>query len=170
MATFVPTQGVVQHLREAGALRNWGEICRDLAHASVTPALGYETRLRYCGSKYEAFVEPGRYEGADALWIVYLRPRGEVPAIPRQRQVVGHEPKRQRSGHGGAGRRWPTTWKELIARVEAYPHAEVRRGGKHLAVLLRGKTVQTFPATASDHRALLNACQVLKSLGVDVRR
>ena len=171
MVTFVPTRGVVDHLREAGQLKAWGEIVKDLHHANVTPVIGFDTRQRLVGNKYEAYVEPGKYEGQDAFYIVHLRARQDVVAIPRQRQVVGHEVKRRKSGKSyGSGRRWPTTWEELLTRLKACPGVEVRRGGKHLNVMHHGKQVQTLPLTASDRRALLNACQILRGLGIDVRR
>lgn len=150
---------------------SWPEVVNDLQRAeSITPVPGYDTRLRYCGEKVQAYIEPGTYDGEDALWIVGLRERQRADA-PSRTQVVGRETTTRKSGRkGGSGNRWPTTWKELINRINQHPQAHVENGGKHLRVFLRGRQVQALPCTASDHRALLNACQVLRGLGIDVRR
>lgn len=168
MVQFVPAKGVIARIQQLGLV--WPEVVEDLSAASITPVVGYETRLRYAGSKVEAFIEPGMYAEEDVLWVVGLRIREKVTHIPRQEQVVGHERKHRRSGHGGSGQRWPTTWKELISRIQDHPDVELHKGGKHLNVMLHGRQVQTLPLTASDHRALLNACQVLRGAGIDVRR
>ena len=169
MSQFVPAQRVVQRVLDLGL--SWPEVVDDLSHAeSITPIQGYDTRLRYCGEKVQAYVEPGTYDGDDALWIVglCLRRRSEQPA---DLQVVGRESAaRKSSKRGGSGSRWPTTWKELVNRINAHPRARVENGGKHLRVFLDGRQVQALPCSASDHRALLNACQILRGLGVDVRR
>lgn len=169
MAEFIPVRGVIARLPQLDLA--WHQVVEDLDHACVTPVPGNATRLRYRGERVDAFVEPGRCEGREVWWVVGLHAREAVEPLPRQLQVVGHEPRHRKSGaHGGGGQRWPTTWRELIARIEAHPEAEVRQGGKHLNVLLRGRQVQALPVTASDHRALLNACQILRGHGIDVRR
>lgn len=169
MVTFVPTQSVIQHLELKGLLDRWGEIVEDLATANTAPALGFEGRLRLCGAKYEAFTVPGTHEGHQQ--VIFLRERGEVAAVPREQQIVGHEVKRRTYGKSyGAGNRWPSTWAELRERVDAHPGAKLVHGGKHLGVTLHGKHVYTLPLTASDRRALLNACQSLRQVGIDVRR
>lgn len=169
MTQFVPAQRVVQQVRQMGL--SWPEVVEDLDQAeSITPIQGYDTRLRYCGEKVQAYVEPGTFDGEEALWIVGLRERRKADQ-PSQHQVVGRETTTRKSGRrGGSGTRWPTTWKELVNRINAHPNAHVEPGGKHLRVFLGGKQVQALPCSASDHRALLNACQILRGLGIDVRR
>lgn len=169
MTQFVPTQRTVERVLQLGL--TWPEVVVDLDNAaSITPIEGFDTRLRYCGEKVQAYVEPGTYDGEDALWIVGLRERCKATE-PSPHQVVGREAAKRKSGkRGGSGSRWPTTWKELINRINAHPQARVENGGKHLRVFLRGQQVQALPCTSSDHRALLNACQILRGLGIDVRR
>lgn len=169
MTMFIPAQRVVSRVTQMGL--SWSEVVDDLDQAqSITPVAGFDTRLRYCGEKVQAYIEPGTYDGQEALWIVGLRER-QVADAPSRTQVVGRETTSRKSGKkGGSGTRWPTTWKELVNRINQHPHAHVENGGKHLRVFLHGAQVQALPCTASDHRALLNACQVLRGLGIDVRR
>ncbi|NKQ51999.1 hypothetical protein HFP15_03790 [Amycolatopsis sp. K13G38] len=75
----------------------------------------------------------------------------------------------RRSRRGGAGTVWPTTWRELRARLRA-AGCELARRGKHWRVALPGGHAYTLPCTASDHRALRNAVHELAGLGVDLRR
>lgn len=170
MSTFIPTQGVIAQLERFD--QSWPEIVTDLQQATITPAYGYETRQRLCGERYEAFVEPGVYDGHEARWVIYLRKRRHATEpTPLGQQIVGRDARRptQRK-RGGSGRRWPTTWQELQKRILACPGTELRPGGKHLNVYLNGQQVQALPLSASDHRALLNACQALRAKGIDVAR
>jgi len=171
VATYLPTQSVVEHLRVKGMLNRWGDIVQELERATVAPAQDHDTRLRLVAPHYEAFVDPTEHDGLRAFLVVYLKERRDVVAVPRQRQVVGREAPRRRYGKSyGSGRRWPTTWAELKERLRAHPDVTLEMGGKHLSVLLKGRAVYTMPLTSSDHRALLNACQSLRQAGIDVRR
>lgn len=89
------------------------------------------------------------------------------PASPRPARVRAAPARRRR--RGGAGTVWPTTWRELRARLRA-AGCELARRGKHWRVELPGGRTYTLPCTASDHRALRNAAHELAGLGVDLRR
>jgi hypothetical protein len=88
---------------------------------------------------------------------------------PRPRPVSVRAAPARRRRRGGAGTRWPTTWRELRARLRAGGCGLARRG-KHWRVDLPGGHTYTLPCTASDRRALRNAAHDLATLGIDVRR
>lgn len=171
MAQYVPTRGVIERLDQLGI--SWAEMVADLQNAGHVQSLaGYETRQRHLGSKVQAYIEPGVYDGEPVLYVVGVRLRAEAgEPIPRQRQIVGREVRAKKSRRkGGVGRRWPTTWPELIKRIEMHPRCRVFKGKNHWLVYLNGKQVDALPATTSDHRALLNACRHLQQCGIDVSR
>ncbi|MFD9964023.1 hypothetical protein [Amycolatopsis sp. NPDC058986] len=89
------------------------------------------------------------------------------PARPRPARVRLAPARRGR--RGGAGTVWPTTWRELRARLRA-AGCELGRRGKHWHVALPSGHTYTLPCTASDHRSLRNAAHELAGLGVDLRR
>lgn len=89
------------------------------------------------------------------------------PARPRPARVRAAPARRRR--RGGAGAVWPTTWRELRARLRA-TGCELARRGKHWRVALPGGHTYILPCTVSDHRALRNAAHELAGLGVDLRR
>lgn len=89
------------------------------------------------------------------------------PARPRPACVRAAPARRRR--RGGAGTVWPTTWRELLARLRA-AGCGLARQGKHWRVALPGGQTYTLPCTASDHRALRNAAHELAGLGVDLSR
>ncbi|WP_020670199.1 hypothetical protein [Amycolatopsis nigrescens] len=90
------------------------------------------------------------------------------PASPRPARVRP-APARRRGRRGGAGTVWPTTWRELRARLRTAGCGLARRG-KHWRVEVPGGQIYTLPCTASDHRALRNAAHELAGLGIDLRR
>lgn len=171
MAQYVPTRGVIEHLERLGV--TWSEMVADLENAGhIQPLAGYETRQRHLGDRVQAYIEPGTYHGESALFVVGVRLRAETgEAIPKQRQIVGHETRVKKSRKkGGVGNRWPTSWPELIKRIEMHPRCRVFKGTNHWLVYLNGKQVDALPATSSDYRALMNACRQLQQRGIDVSR
>ncbi len=86
---------------------------------------------------------------------------------PRPAPVRSIPARRRR--RGGAGNVWPTTWRELRSRLQA-AGCELSHRGKPWLAHLPGGGTYTFPATASDHRALRNAAHDLVALGVELRR
>lgn len=169
MTVYVPTKRVLARVVDGDF--TWPEIVRELDNAeSITPIAGYDTRLRYCGEHLQAYVEPGTWEGEDALYVVGVRER-ERAEEPSEHQVVGRSvPVQHSSRRGGSGSQWPSTWRELLQRLARQPGVRVMQGGKHLIVLRDSKRVFTMPISASDHRALRNACTGLRAVGIDVSR
>lgn len=171
MAKYIPTRGVIERLERIGV--SWAEMVVDLRNAGhVQSVAGYETRQRHLGNLVQAYIEPGVYDGEQVLYVVGVRLRAEkAEPIPQQRQVVGRDTHAKKSRRkGGVGRRWPTTWPELIKRIEMHPRCRVFKGKNHWLVYLNGRQVDALPATSSDHRALLNACRQLQQRGIDVSR
>ncbi len=88
------------------------------------------------------------------------------PRTPRPTPAPTARTRRRRDG---AGTRWPTTWRELRARLRAAGCQPYKRG-KHWHADLPDGVTYTFASTASDHRALRNAAHDLAAHGVDTRR
>lgn len=75
----------------------------------------------------------------------------------------------RKPGSGPRGNVYPTTWRELRARLEDLG-CDVRRGKTHYKITLPDGTVTSMPTSASDRRSLPNQVHDLRKLGVDVRR
>lgn len=164
-----PTNKLLDALRERGV--QWPEVEADLSDPEfMTPIRGFDTRQRVSGEDWQGYVEPDR-SGEPNSWVVIgVRPR-EHPEGPSEHPVVGVEqPLSLPRSRGGVGRRWPTTWGELVERVGKQGYL-VEKTQTHIAVFCPGGTrMATLPATASDWRSLLNACQHLRQVGIDVSR
>lgn len=169
---YIPTRSSLDSIDRMDL--SWPEVVEDLNNAGqVYPAPGFDTRLVVTGALTRAFVEPGTYEQQPARIIVGIRPRPSIE--PRDRPtaapVVGVEtPAPKSTRRGGSGSAWPATWPELLRRLRDVEHVEVVRGGKHLAILVRGERVATLPVSGSDHRGVFNACTQLRAGGVDISR
>jgi hypothetical protein len=164
---FIPSRAAVTMM--AGFSLAWPDVVDDLERVqTVTPVVGYETRERWCGSLVEAYIEPDD-EDEDAVVIVGVRPRRV--ADPQETRVVGVEARvtgPRVKGKGGS--RWPSSWRELLARLQRMDDVEVVTGGKHLLVLRDGQQVAAMPASPSEYRGLMNMCLELRARGIDVRR
>lgn len=169
MATFVPTRSAIDSMTELDL--TWADLINDLKDVeSLTPVRGYDTRQRWCGRTLQAYVEPGRLYDEDVLYVVHVRERVRAEE-PSEHQVVGVATAAQRSTRrGGRGSRWPATWAELLERLQTHEGIRIQRGGKHLVVLRHSKRIFTLPISASDHRAVRNACTQLRALGLDLSR
>lgn len=169
MPVYVPTKHVLGLMVDG--LFAWPDLVREMDNAeSITPVAGYERRQRWCGQRLQAYVEPGTWDGEDALFIVGVRERARAEE-PSEHQVVGRAVPAQRSRRsGGVGRRWPSTWRELTDRLKQHEGVRVLHGGKHMIVTRHHKRIFTMPISASDHRGIRNACLQLQRLGIDVSR
>lgn len=150
----------------------WGDLVEDLENAQHRqPVVGFATRQRWLGETIQAYIEPGTYDGEDCFYVLGARLRCAAEE-PAELQVVGKETrvvKRRKSG--GSGSVWPTTWAELKQRIEAHDGYRVLPGrGGHQIVYRNGKQVFVLPTSASDWRAIRNACLALRGKGVDCRR
>ncbi|WMI33371.1 hypothetical protein SEA_PROVOLONE_51 [Streptomyces phage Provolone] len=162
-----PTTRVLASMRERGTY--WPDVEKDLSEPeTVTPVVGFETRLRLAGGDWQGYAEPGREEGHYVL--VGVRPRDraeEGTGTP----VVGIpvSPSLPRSS-GGSGTRWPTSWSELQGRLIEQGY-RIEQGRTHLGIYDGDKKIGTLPTSASDHRGLKNACtQLRREAGIDLRR
>ncbi|AFV51367.1 hypothetical protein FDG66_gp47 [Streptomyces phage phiCAM] len=146
----------------------WPDVESDLTEPeTVTPVPGFESRLRLCGEKWQGYVEPGHSEGHYVLVGVRPRDRAEegtgtpVVGVPVSRSIP--------RSSGGSGTRWPSSWGELQGRLIELGY-RLEQGRTHVGVYEGDAKVSTLPVSASDHRALLNACTQLRREGIDVRR
>ncbi|WJN62982.1 hypothetical protein [Streptomyces phage phiScoe25] len=162
-----PTTNLLSRMAERGTY--WPDVEADLQNPeTVTPVEGFDTRLRLAGEKWQGYVEPGHSEGHYVL--VGVRPR-ERAEQGHHEPVVGVEPQRSipRSS-GGSGTRWPSSWSELQGRLIEQGY-RLEQGRTHIGIYDGDKRVSTLPVSASDHRALVNACtQLRREAGIDVRR
>lgn len=169
---FIPTRSAVTAMAIIGLA--WPDVLLDLENVeSVTPVRGYETRERWCGSRVQAYIEPGTTpRGEAAKVIVSLRSRVRADPDEPHTPVVGvEEPVRGPRVRGRGGSSWPRTWPDFFKRLEqTAPEAAVGRGGKHLSVFLDGQRIATLPISPSDHRGLVNTCLQLRRAGIDVSR
>lgn len=95
---------------------------------------------------------------------------GQEPAreATRGRQGPSSPPARRKAA--GGGRRGPRDWSELMAMLQDAGY-RVEHTGKHRVVVdPAGARVYVLAATASDHRALLNATSGLRrATGLELR-
>lgn len=151
---------------------NWPQVRDDLvAYEVMTPDRNGGSNYFAHGDLYTGRVMHDLRDPTSGTWWLYKTWLRERADFPSPNPVVGIEHRRgMRRGHGGAGRQWPTTTAELIQIIEAQRGLRVMVGPTHLLVLREGKVVSTMPKTASDYRSLVNCCQELKRIGIDVRR
>ena len=165
---ITPTNKLLRELRQRGI--QWPEVEADLREPEfVTPVRGYPSRQRISGGGWQGYVEPDR-SGEPDSWVllgVRERERAEVSVV---RPVVGIEPHRSLPRfRGGIGRRWPTTYDELVQRLRDLGY-DVEQGKTHFGIYRDGNRVATMAISASDWRAIRNLCLILKRGGIDVRR
>lgn len=98
--------------------------------------------------------------------IVYVGEHEQSTEAPRSLQPVKRAQRRVRGGNGG---HWPATWDQLMERVSA-AGCEVLRRSSHVVVRVPSGERVTLHHTASDWRALRNACSQFARHGVDLRR
>ncbi|APC43291.1 hypothetical protein Joe_51 [Streptomyces phage Joe] len=162
-----PTTRLLARMQERGTY--WPDVEADLQDPeTVTPVEGFASRLRLAGKEWQGYVEPGKSEGHWVL--VGVRPR-ERAEQGLHAPVIGVEVSRSipRSS-GGSGRRWPSSWSELQGRLIEQGY-RLEQGRNHIGVFDGDRRVSTLPVTASDHRALVNACtQLRREADIDVRR
>lgn len=172
MTHYVPTKHTVSSLERLGL--TWPEFVRDVDGCGlIQPMPGHETRQCHFGTRVQAFIEPGVYDGEPCFYVVGVRLRvSEGPALPASQQIVGRETRAVKSRkRGGSGRMWPTSWQELEKLIESHEGMRVLQGnGGHRIVYKNGKQIDVLPTSSSDHRALHNACLQLRRKGIDVRR
>lgn len=167
---FDPLPRVVEHCTTLDL--TWQEVERDLVQGHNTPAPGQPGKRRIVGEKVEAIVAEA--EEPPRLIVLYVRPRRRL-SMEEAEYIIGRQRERGERGlrkakGGGSGRRWPTTFRELIRLAERNKGVRVVQGSKHHIVLKDGQQVAVLPLTASDHRSLMNASRQLDKAGIDVRR
>ncbi|MCZ4326774.1 hypothetical protein [Brachybacterium paraconglomeratum] len=94
-----------------------------------------------------------------------------VLAVMPHSRAVRTRPGQQGAprGRGGAGRRHPTSMRELLELLRSHGFT-IDRGTRHIRVSRGGETY-TLPSTPSDHRSLLNCVKGLeRTFGVALER
>lgn len=110
---------------------------------------------------------------------VLLSIEGTVLGVARREREEQQESRPQtvtacrvqrRGKRGGVGRRVPTTYRDLEARLRELGY-DIVQGGSHRRVEHHGLLITTLPSTPSDTtRGLLNAISTLRRAGIDIRR
>lgn len=164
-----PITRVLVALQEHG--ERWQDVHADLSKPEVvSPDAHHPGRMQIFGDKFMGIVCPTVRDEEDVWVLICARPRTRA-SEPSPVQVVGIEPKRRHRRHkGGSGGHWPSTWEDLLKRVEQRAGwAIAPTGGGHIVVLHNGKQMTSIPSTPSEYRGLMNACLQIKRAGLDLR-
>lgn len=165
---LIPTAAGRRALDGLGLL--WADAVRlvDTAERDQ-PMVGMDGRRCLASGDYFLYVADGQYDGEPARFLLGGK-RREAEAPSELRTFV--ERKAKKSGKkGGAGRLLPTSFEEILGRIDdADGWYWERSGRKHIAVFGPEGQRGTIPNSASDHRSLANNVGHLRKLGLDVRR
>lgn len=174
MKQVIPTKSGQKAMDDRGLTLN--QVVELLQNAElIEPVKGHPDRRAFFAGNdqgtFEMWIAPGEKYGEQCWFFLGLRHWHRPVWSDQDTAVVGVEPRRgQRRGHGGAGTMLPTSFAELVRRVEKIPGWTVEHGGKHLKIVgPHGKYV-TIPVSTSDHRAVRNAAATLRGMGLDLRR
>lgn len=145
----------------------------DIVTPDENPAQGRESReIRY-GGNHGFVCSIDDYTDRDIVWVLGVIPRnhGDGQSPESLREVSRPQPRY--AGAGNATGTMPTSFEEIIERVEAAPGWDIEEGrGKHPRHIVSadGRHRQPIPSSASDYRSIRNAVAQLRGMGLDVRR
>ena len=162
---LLPTRAGMRAMEGLGL--SWGDVLGLLDHAEQEqPCPGGSDRRSHLSGDYILFTARGWFEGEPALHLLGISRRNLEGQVVRK--VVEKRPTKRK--RGGAGTLLPTSFKEILQRIDEAEGWSYVMGGKHIAVHGPEGQRSTIPLSASDWRAMANNVSQLRKLGLDVRR